>query len=149
MKNRHFHRRSRQLWSTCCDSFSSHRRTKHNRDSSSIVSCIWWCYEWQFCKRMVQKIQGWAHWCAWRSWSRTTLNCDWWTRSKSHKEILFTVFMAPGTTITEVYCETLNNLRRLIQNKRHRMLTKGIILLHINAQPNIVASTNALIKLFN
>jgi len=31
----------------------------------------------------MQKIQGWAHWCAWRRWSRTTLNCDWWTGSKS------------------------------------------------------------------
>ena len=32
---------------------------------------------------MVQKIQGWAHWCAWRRWLRKTLNCDWWTHSKS------------------------------------------------------------------
>jgi len=46
------------------------------------------------------------------------------------KGILLTEFMVPGTTITsEVYCETLNKLRRLIQNKRHGMLTKGVILL--------------------
>jgi hypothetical protein len=45
---------------------------------SSIVSCIRWkCYEWQFYERMVQKIWGWAHWCAWRRCSRMTLNCHW------------------------------------------------------------------------
>src|SRR5215510_575352 len=44
--------------------------------------------------------------------------------------------MAPGTTITsEVYYETLNNLRRSIQKKRHWMLTKGVISAHDNARP--------------
>ena len=58
--------------------------------------------------------------------------------------------MAPGTTITsEVYCETLNKLRRSIQNKRCGMLTKGVVLLHDNARPHTAASANALIKLFN
>ena len=58
--------------------------------------------------------------------------------------------MAPGTTVTsEVYCETLNKLRRSNQNKRSRMLTKGAILLHDNAQPYTMACTNALIKHFN
>jgi len=53
------------------------------------------------------------------------------------KGILLTEFMAPGTTITsEVYCETLNKLRRSIQNKRRGMLTKGIVLLHDNARPH-------------
>ena len=62
---------------------------------------------------------------------------------------LLTEFMAPGTTITsEIYCEILNKLRRSIQNKQRRMLTKGVILLH-NAWPHTAARTNALIKLFN
>jgi hypothetical protein len=48
---------------------------------------------------------------------------------------LLTEFMAPGTTVTsEVYCEALNKVRRSIQNKWHRMLTKGIVLLHDNAR---------------
>jgi transposase len=58
--------------------------------------------------------------------------------------------MAPGTTVMSVvYCEMLNNLLRLIENKRRGMLTKGVILLHDNAQPHTAACTNALIKLFN
>ena len=66
------------------------------------------------------------------------------------KGILLTEFMAPGTTImSEVYCETLNKLRRLIQNKWCGMLTKGVILLHDNVRPHTTARTNALIKLFN
>jgi len=66
------------------------------------------------------------------------------------KGILLTEFMAPGTTITsEVYCETLNKLWRSIQNKRRRMLTKGVVLLHDNTRPHTAARANALIKLFN
>jgi hypothetical protein len=53
------------------------------------------------------------------------------------KGILLTEFMAPGTTITsEVYCETLNKLRRSIKNKRRGMLTKGVVLLQDNARPH-------------
>jgi histone-lysine N-methyltransferase SETMAR len=64
------------------------------------------------------------------------------------KGILSTEFMAPGTTITsEVYCETLNKLQRLIQNKRRGMLTKGVILLHDNARPHTL--TKALLRQFN
>jgi histone-lysine N-methyltransferase SETMAR len=52
--------------------------------------------------------------------------------------------------MSEVYCETLNKLRSLIQKKKwHRMLIKGIVLLHNNARPHTTARTNALIKLFN
>jgi histone-lysine N-methyltransferase SETMAR len=65
------------------------------------------------------------------------------------KRILLTEFMAMGTTVmSEVYCEMLNKLRRLIQNKWHRMLTKGIVLLY-DVWPHTVAYTNALIKLFS
>jgi len=57
--------------------------------------------------------------------------------------------MASGTIITsEVYCETLNKLRRLIQKKWHGILTKGVVLLH-NARPHTAARTNALIRLFS
>jgi len=67
-----------------------------------------------------------------------------------HKGILLTEFMVPGTTITsEVCCETLNNLRRSIQNKQCGMLTKGIILLHDNARPRTTTHASALLKLFN
>jgi histone-lysine N-methyltransferase SETMAR len=66
------------------------------------------------------------------------------------KGILLTEFMATGTTITsEVYSEMLNKLRRLIQNKRHGMLTKDIVLLSDNVQPQTTTCTNALIKLFS
>ena len=64
--------------------------------------------------------------------------------------ILLTEFMAPGTTMmSEVYCETLNKLHSLIQNKWRGMLTKGVVLLHNNVRPHTTAHTNALIKLFN
>jgi len=53
-----------------------------------------------------------------------------------HKGIFLVEFMAPETTITsEVYCEMLNKLQRLIQNKWRRMLTKGVVLLHNNVWP--------------
>jgi hypothetical protein len=48
-----------------------------------------------------------------------------------------------------VMSETLNKLRRSIQNKRHGMLTKGVVLLYDNARPHTAARTNASIKLFN
>jgi histone-lysine N-methyltransferase SETMAR len=59
-------------------------------------------------------------------------------------------FMAPGMTIMlEVYCEMLNKLQSLIQNKERGVLTKVVILLHDNARSHSAARTNALIKLFN
>jgi hypothetical protein len=58
--------------------------------------------------------------------------------------------MAPATTITsEFYGETLQKLRRSIQNKWHRILTKGFVLLNDNARPHTAACRNTLIKLFN
>jgi hypothetical protein len=63
--------------------------------------------------------------------------------------ILLTEFMAPGTTITsEVYYDTLSNLRRSVQNKRRGMLPKGVVLLHDDARPHITARKTALIKSF-
>ena len=65
------------------------------------------------------------------------------------KGILLAEFMASGTTITsEVYCETLNELWRSIQNERRRILTKCVFLLHHNARPHTAARTNVLFRLF-
>jgi histone-lysine N-methyltransferase SETMAR len=49
----------------------------------------------------------------------------------------------------EIYCETLNNLRRSIQSKWRWMLTKYFVLLHDNPRPRTATRINALIKLFN
>jgi histone-lysine N-methyltransferase SETMAR len=63
-------------------------------------------------------------------------------------EALMVDFMQQGTTITsEVYCETLKKLRRVIKNKSHRMLTSGIVLLNNNARTS--ARTEALLEHFN
>jgi histone-lysine N-methyltransferase SETMAR len=54
------------------------------------------------------------------------------------KGVLLVDFMAHGTIInTDRYCETLKKLRWAIQNRRRRMLTKGICLLHDNARPHV------------
>ena len=59
----------------------------------------------------------------------------------NRKGILLTEFMAPGTTITsEVYCETLNKLRRSIQKKG----AGCVVFLHDNARPHTAARTHAL-----
>jgi hypothetical protein len=53
-------------------------------------------------------------------------------------------FMQQGATVTsQVYCETLKELRKVIQKKRRGMLTSGVVLLHDNA------STQALLEYFN
>jgi hypothetical protein len=41
------------------------------------------------------------------------------------------MLMMEFTITSEVYCETLKELRRAIQNKRPGMLTSGVVLLHI------------------
>jgi hypothetical protein len=66
------------------------------------------------------------------------------------RDFCLTEFVPSGTTTkTDVYCETLNNRRRSIQNKRRGMLTKGVVLLHDNARPHTEARTYALIKLLD
>jgi len=58
-------------------------------------------------------------------------------------------FFPQGTTINSaVYCETLKKLRHAIQNKRRRMLSATILLLHDNAQPYSAAQTQDLITSF-
>ena len=51
--------------------------------------------------------------------------------------------------MSEVYCEMLNKLQRLIQKKRSGVLTKSVLLLHDNTRPHTTARTSDLIKLFN
>jgi hypothetical protein len=63
---------------------------------------------------------------------------------ENRKGVWMVEFMQQGTTITsEVYCETLNNLRWAIQNKRHGML------LHDNVRSHTAAPTQALLEHFN
>jgi hypothetical protein len=58
------------------------------------------------------------------------------------KGVLMVEFMQQGAVImSEVYCETLKNLYRAIQNKRHGMLICGVVLLHDNARPHTAACT--------
>jgi hypothetical protein len=66
------------------------------------------------------------------------------------KGVLMVEFMQHGTTITsEVYCKTLNELCRAIQNKRDGTLTSGEMFLHDNVCPHTGACTGALIKHFS
>ncbi|GFW23747.1 histone-lysine N-methyltransferase SETMAR [Trichonephila clavipes] len=63
------------------------------------------------------------------------------------QDILLLEFMPPGTTINAAaYCQTLKRLRRAIQNKRRRMLSNGVHLLHDNAWPHTALVTKALLK---
>jgi [histone H3]-lysine36 N-dimethyltransferase SETMAR len=65
------------------------------------------------------------------------------------KGVLLVDFMERGTTITaDVYCETLNKLRRAIQNRRRGKLSSGVILLHDNARPHTAAKTQEKIQDF-
>jgi hypothetical protein len=65
------------------------------------------------------------------------------------KGVLMVEFMQKGTKITsEVYCKTLENLHRAIQNKRHEMLTSSVVLLQDNVHLHTVARTWALLEHF-
>jgi histone-lysine N-methyltransferase SETMAR len=65
------------------------------------------------------------------------------------KGVLMVEFMQQGTTImSEVYC-MLKKKHRAIQNKRHGMLTSGVVLLHENAHPYKATCTQALLEHFN
>lgn len=65
------------------------------------------------------------------------------------KGVLLVDFLPRNDTINSTtYCETLNKLRRAIQNKRRGMLSKGILLLHDNARPHAANQTQDLITSF-
>jgi transposase len=66
------------------------------------------------------------------------------------KGVLMVEFMQKWTTITsEMYCETLKELCRPIQNKMRGMLTSGVVLLHDNAHRHTAARTRALLEHLN
>jgi len=57
--------------------------------------------------------------------------------------------MNPGATITsELYCETLKQLRRVIQNRRRGLLTSDVVLLHDTMQPHASVRTLQLLRQF-
>ncbi|KAJ4446219.1 hypothetical protein ANN_12913 [Periplaneta americana] len=65
------------------------------------------------------------------------------------KGVLLIEFLPRGETINrETYCRTLRKLRRAIQNKRHGMLTDGVVLLHDNARLHTARDTQTLISKF-
>jgi histone-lysine N-methyltransferase SETMAR len=66
------------------------------------------------------------------------------------KGVLMVEFKQQGTTITsEVYCETLKNIRKAIQKKRRGILTYGAVPLHDNARPYTAARTRPLLEDLN
>lgn len=65
------------------------------------------------------------------------------------KGIILIDFLLQGQTINATrHCETLQKLKRAIQNKRSGMLTKGVCLLHDNARPQTANATKARLDSF-
>jgi hypothetical protein len=65
------------------------------------------------------------------------------------KGILLIDFLPQGETINASrHCETLKQLRRVIQSKRRGMLTCGVCRLHDNARPHVARSTTELLDQF-
>ncbi|GFU24441.1 histone-lysine N-methyltransferase SETMAR [Trichonephila clavipes] len=57
--------------------------------------------------------------------------------------------MTRGTTInSEVYCRTLKKLKGALQNKRHGLLSSGVVLLHDNALPHTAVRTREVLRKF-
>ncbi|GFY36318.1 mariner Mos1 transposase [Trichonephila clavipes] len=79
---------------------------------------------------------------------------------KSAGKVLLTVFFdVQGPLLVEflehnksvnsdVYCETLQRLRRCIRNKRPGLLTEGVVLLHDNARPHVSRVTQMELEKF-
>uniref|UniRef100_A0A803STN5 Tc1-like transposase DDE domain-containing protein n=1 Tax=Anolis carolinensis TaxID=28377 RepID=A0A803STN5_ANOCA len=67
----------------------------------------------------------------------------------SMKGVLLVDFLERGTTInSERYCQTLQNLRRTIQNKRRGKLRMKILLFHDNARPHTANRTHEVLESF-
>ncbi|GFW89030.1 mariner Mos1 transposase [Trichonephila clavipes] len=65
------------------------------------------------------------------------------------KGILLIDFLPRGQTINAaVYCETLRKLRRAIQNKRRRFLSKGVVFRQDNTRPHTAKVTKTLLRGF-
>ena len=64
--------------------------------------------------------------------------------------ILLIDFLTTGDTVNaEHYCETLQKLQWAIQNKRHGMLSVGVVLLHDNAWPHMARPWTHLLQEFS
>jgi hypothetical protein len=58
------------------------------------------------------------------------------------KRVLMVEFMQQATTtMSEMYCKTIKELLRVIQNKIHDMLTSNVVLLHDNVHLHTAADT--------
>jgi hypothetical protein len=63
--------------------------------------------------------------------------------------LLLVEFLPQGSTlIASVCCDTLKKLRRAMQNKRRGMLSRDVVMLHVNARPHTAAATQDLIATF-
>jgi histone-lysine N-methyltransferase SETMAR len=69
----------------------------------------------------------------------------------NRKGVLMVGFMQKKdhNNVIHLYCETRKKLHRVIQNKRHGMLTYGVVLLHDNAHPYTAAHSRAPLEHFN
>ncbi len=58
-------------------------------------------------------------------------------------------YSLPGRTVTaDTYFDTLMHLRWAIKEKRHRLLSEGVVLMHDNARPHTVTLTTSLLADF-
>jgi hypothetical protein len=65
------------------------------------------------------------------------------------ESVLLVEFLPQGSTVDAgVYCDTLEKLRSVIQNKRHSLLSWGVVMLHDNARPHTAAAMEDLIMTF-
>jgi histone-lysine N-methyltransferase SETMAR len=65
------------------------------------------------------------------------------------KGVLLVEFLPQGSTINAgIYCDTLMKGHHAIQNKRHGMLSWGVMMLHDNARPHTATATQDLITTF-
>lgn len=65
------------------------------------------------------------------------------------KGVILVDFLERGTTInSQRYCQTLQKLRRAIQNKRRGMLSSKILLIHDNARPHTANVTREVLESF-
>jgi histone-lysine N-methyltransferase SETMAR len=65
------------------------------------------------------------------------------------KDVLLLDYLPQGSTINKgVYCNTLKKLHCAIQNKRHGMLSQGVVMIHDNTHPHTAAAMQNLITTF-
>ena len=78
-------------------------------------------------------------------WAQKVMYTVFWDR----RDILHVDFLTRGETMNVVcYCETLQKLRRAIQNKRRGMLSAGVLLLQDNARPHTIRRSTHFLQEF-